>query len=145
MSAEIVQLMEQAGPYLSAAVGAYGAAVLSRAENAAVDAAADATASLGQRILQAVWHRRDDEDRAALERAVQEAAEEPDDGDAAGALRQQIKRALRADAELAREVAGWLPAPGGVTVNVSGTQAIGAQHIGIAATGDHTTIHPPQP
>jgi hypothetical protein len=127
MSAEIVQLMEQAGPYLSAAVGTYGAAVLSRAEDSAVHAAADATASLGQRILRAVWHGRDDQGRIALEAAVRDAAEEPEDEHAAGALQQQIKRALREDAELAREVAGLLPAPGGVTVNVSGTRAIGAQ------------------
>ncbi|MGP4050015.1 hypothetical protein [Streptomyces sp. 2A115] len=144
MGTEIVQLVEQAGPYLSAAVGAYGAAVFSRAQDAAVDAAAGATASLGQRILRVVWHRRDDQGRAALESAVREAAEEPDDEDAAGALRQQIKRALREDAELAREVAALLPAAGGVTVNVSGTRAIGAQHIGIAASGDNTTIHPAQ-
>ncbi|WP_328749665.1 hypothetical protein OHT57_29985 [Streptomyces sp. NBC_00285] len=145
MSAEIVnQLVEQAGPYLSAAVGAYGAGVFSRAQDAAVDAAADATASLGQRILRAVWHRRDDQGRAALESAVREAAEEPDE-DAAGALRQLIKRALREDTELAREVAELLPAQGGVTVNVSGTRAIGAQHIDIAVSGDHATIHPPQP
>ncbi|WP_406101053.1 hypothetical protein [Streptomyces canus] len=144
MSAEIVQLMEQAGPYLSAAVGAYGAAVLSQAEDAAVNAAADATAGLGRRILRVVWRRRDEEGRAALESAVQTAAEEPNDTDAAAALRQQIKRALREDAELAREVAGLLTAAGGVTVNVSGTRAIGAQHIGVAASGDHTTIHLPQ-
>jgi hypothetical protein len=110
-----------------------------------VDAAADATASLGRRILRAVWHRRDGQGRAALETAVREAAEEPDEADAAGALRQQIKRALREDAELAREVAGLLSAAGGVTVNVSGTRAIGAQHIGTAVSGDHATIHPPQP
>jgi hypothetical protein len=144
MSAEIVQLMEQTGPYLSAAVGAYGTAVFSRTQDAAVNTAADATASGGQRILQAVWHRRDDQGRAALETAVRDAVEEPDDEDAAGALRQQIKRALREDAELAREVAGLLPAPRGVTVNVSGARAIGAQRIGIAATGDNATIHPPQ-
>ncbi|MGW4905139.1 hypothetical protein [Streptomyces sp. NPDC004270] len=145
MSTEIVQLVEQAGPYLSAAVGAYGAAVLSRAEEAVVDAATDATAGLGRRILRAVWHRRDEEGRAALETAVREAAQEPDDADAAAALRQQIKRALREDTELVREVAAFLPASGGLTVNVSGTRAIGAQHIGIAVSGDHATLNPPQP
>ncbi|WP_371598829.1 hypothetical protein [Streptomyces sp. NBC_00564] len=144
MSTEIVQLVEQAGPYLSAAVGVYGAAVFSRAQDSAVNAAADATASLGQRILRAVWHGRDDQGRTALETAVREAAGEPDDADAMGALRHLIKRALREDTELAREVAGLLPATGGVTVNVSGTRAIGAQHIGLAASGDNTTIHPRQ-
>ncbi|WP_225849235.1 hypothetical protein [Streptomyces sp. HPF1205] len=155
MSAEIVQLVEQAGPYVSAAIGAYGAAVLSRAENAVVsaadaaadvaaDAAADVTARLGRRILQAVWRRRDEGGRTALASAVGDAVQEPDDADAAGALRQQIKRALREDPELAREVAGMLPATGGVTVNVSGERAIGAQHIGVAVSGDNATVHPPR-
>lgn len=144
MSTEIVQLVEQAAPYLSAAVGAYGAAMLSRAEDVAAVAAADATAGLGRRILRAVWHRGDERDRAALETAVRDAESEPADGDAAGALRQQIKRAFREDPELAREVAGWLPAPGAVTVNVSGTRAIGAQHIGTAVAGDGAVVHPPQ-
>ncbi|MGW7613098.1 hypothetical protein ACWGKW_38830 [Streptomyces sp. NPDC054766] len=61
-----------------------------------------------------------------------------------GALRHQLKRALREDAELMRELMVLLPASGGVTINVSGTRAIGAQHIGIAASGDNTTIHPPK-
>ncbi|MFI0136115.1 hypothetical protein [Streptomyces luteogriseus] len=143
MSTEIVQLVEQATPYLSAAVTAYGAAVLARAESAAVDAAVEGTASLGRRIIQLVWHRQDEEGRTALESAVREAAEDPDDADAAAVLRQQIKRSLREDAELARELAALLPSPGGVMVNVSGARAIGAQHIGIAASGDKTTIHPP--
>ncbi|MEU0765067.1 hypothetical protein ABZ351_36025 [Streptomyces microflavus] len=144
MTTEIVQLVEQAGPYLSAAVGAYGVAVLNRAQDVAVEAAVEGTAGVGRRILELVWRRRGEDDRAALESAVREAAEEPDDTDAAAALRQQIKRALREDTELAQEVAGLLPAVGGVTVNVSGARAIGAQHIGIVASGDHTTILPPQ-
>ncbi|MFK4868493.1 hypothetical protein ACI3K4_25130 [Streptomyces sp. CSMPJR101] len=144
MSTEIIHLVEAAGPYLSAAVGAYGAAVLARTEGVVVDAAVEGTAGLGRRILQLVWRRRDEEGRAALESAVREAAEEPVDANAAAALRQQIKRALREDAELARELAALLPAQGGVTVNVSGTRAIGAQHIGIAASGDNTAIHPPR-
>ncbi len=144
VSMEIVELVEQATPYLSAALTAYGAAVLHRAEDEAVGAAVEGTAGLGQRILQLVWRRRDEEGQAALEGAVQTAAEEPDDTDAAGALRHQLKRALLDDAELARELAALLLAQGGVTVNVSGTRAIGAQHIGIAASGDNTTIHPPQ-
>ncbi|MGW0967219.1 hypothetical protein [Streptomyces sp. NPDC002516] len=144
MSAEIVELVEQAGPYLSVALGAYGTAVFSRAQDAAVEAAADATASVGQRILRMVWHRQDEQGRAALESAVREGAEEPGNEGAARALRQQIKRALREDVELAREVAALLPATGGVTVNVSGTRAIGARDIGVAASGDNTTIHLPQ-
>ncbi|GJF29236.1 hypothetical protein KNE206_19360 [Kitasatospora sp. NE20-6] len=58
--------MEQAGPYLTAAVSAYGGAVLARAEGAA----ADSTANLGRRILQTVWRRRTEPEQAALEAAV---------------------------------------------------------------------------
>ncbi|WP_330308117.1 MULTISPECIES: hypothetical protein [unclassified Streptomyces] len=104
VDAEIVQLLEQAGPYLTAAVGAYGAAVLTRAE----DTAAEATVTLGRRILRAVWSRRDEPGRAALEQAVAEAADEPDDLDAAAMLRRQLKQALREDAELRTELAEML-------------------------------------
>ncbi|WP_329546736.1 hypothetical protein OG548_23045 [Streptomyces sp. NBC_01356] len=139
MSAEIVQLVGQAGPYLTTAVGAYGVAVLTRAEDAAVDA----TANLGRRMLQAVWRRRDAQGRAELEAAVQDTADAPDDEDAAAALRQQIKRALREDAELLAELARILPA-GGETVNVtaSGERSIAAKTIGTAVTGDNATIRP---
>ncbi|MFD9539383.1 hypothetical protein [Streptomyces sp. NPDC060022] len=137
MSTEIVQLVQQAGPYLTTAVSAYGVAVFTRAESAA----ADATANLGRRILQAVWRRRDEEGQAELEAAVQDAAEAPDDADAAAAVRQQIKRALRDDIELLGELARMLPAAD-ETVNVmaSGERSIAAKTIGTAITGDNTTM-----
>ncbi|MGY3851234.1 hypothetical protein ACWV2X_39365 [Streptomyces hydrogenans] len=144
MNAEIMEVLGQAEPYLTAAVSAYGAAVLVRAQDVALDAAVEGTAGVGRRILELVWRRRDGEERAALEAAVQDAAEDPEDSDAVAALRHQVKRALREDAELVRELVALLPEQVGMTVNVSGTRAIGAQHIGIAASGDHTTIHPPQ-
>jgi hypothetical protein len=136
-----VQLVEQAGPYLTTAVSAYGTAVLTRAE----DAAADATANLGRRILQAVWHRRGVQGRAELEAAVQEAADDPDDGDALATLRQQIKRALREDAALREELAGMLASvagAGSVNVTASGERSIAAQTIGTAVTGDNVTLRP---
>ncbi|MFD8884758.1 hypothetical protein ACFV0H_19875 [Streptomyces erythrochromogenes] len=137
MSSEIVQLVQQAGPYLTTAISAYGVAVFTRAESAA----ADATANLGQRVLQAVWRRRDQQDRAEFEAAVQDAAEAPEDADAAAAVRQQIKRALREDTELMAELAGILRTSG-VTINVtaSGTRSIAAKEIGTAVTGDNTTL-----
>lgn len=134
-----MQLVEQAGPCLSTAVGAYGAAVFSRAESAAVDA----TANLGRRMLQTVWRRRDAQGRAELEAAVQDAAEAPEDADAAAAVRQQVKRALREDAELLAELVRMLPAVGEtVTVTASGERSIAAKTIGTAVTGDNTTIRP---
>ncbi|MEU6864349.1 hypothetical protein ABZ924_13910 [Streptomyces sp. NPDC046876] len=141
MSMEIAELVQEAGPYVTAALGAYGHAVLTRVENAA----ADSTAAIGQRVLEAVWRRRDPEGRATLETAVQNAAEEVDDPDALAALRLQIKRALRDDPDLLNELAALLPAPAGAgTVNASGERAIAAQSIGVAITGDNNSIggHP---
>ncbi|AMW12862.1 hypothetical protein A4E84_27265 [Streptomyces qaidamensis] len=139
MSGEIVQLVEQAGPYLTTAVGAYGVAVFTRAESAAVDA----TANLGRRILQAVWRRRDEQGRAELEASVQDAAEVPEDEDAAAAVRHQIKRALREDAELLAELTRLMPVAGEtVNVTASGERSIAAKTIGTAVTGDNTKIQP---
>ncbi|MFJ2897561.1 hypothetical protein ACIO87_22065 [Streptomyces sp. NPDC087218] len=139
MSAEIAELVQQAGPYVTAAVGAYGVGVLTRAESAAVEA----TANVGRRILQAVWHRRGEQGRAELEAVVAEVEADAADEDAAAALRQQIKRALREDAELLAELAGLLPVTGGtVNVTASGERSIAAQHIGTAVTGDNVTVKP---
>ncbi|MEU5666748.1 hypothetical protein [Streptomyces longwoodensis] len=140
MGDEIVQLVNQVGPHLSTAVSAYGMGVLTRAEDAAVDA----TANLGRRILQAVWHRRGERGRTDLEAAVHDVAEDPEDGDAAAALRQQIKRALREDPALRDELARMLAVPGAGSVNVtaSGERAIAAQTIGTAVTGDNVTLRP---
>lgn len=138
VDAEIVALVDQAGPYLTAALTAYGAGVLGRAEDAAVDA----TANVGRRLLDSVWRRRAGQERAELEAAVGDAAEAPDDADAAAALRQQIKRALREDGELLKELAALLPATSTVSVTASGERSIAAQHITTAITGDGATLRP---
>nr|WSX75201.1 hypothetical protein OH826_15650 [Streptomyces sp. NBC_00899] len=141
MSAEIVQLVEQAGPYLSAAVGAYGAQVFARAEDAAVGAATDATAGLGRRILQAVWHRQDEQGRATLASAVEDAAQEPDDADAAGVLRQQIKRALREDEELRHELVELFAQAPQSSVVASGERSIASgSNSGVQITGDDAHV-----
>ncbi|MFF9603647.1 hypothetical protein ACF1GY_15325 [Streptomyces sp. NPDC014684] len=134
MDAEAVRLVEQAGPYLTAAVGAYGAAVLTRAQ----DAAADATVGLGQRILQSLWRRGDEAGRAELERVVDEAADEQDDVYSAAVLSRLLRRGLRDDPGLQEELSALLPAPaaGTVTITASGERSIAAQHIRTAITGD---------
>ncbi|MGW0282007.1 hypothetical protein ACWDXT_02680 [Streptomyces sp. NPDC003236] len=141
MDAEVVQLVEQAGPFMTAAVGAYGAAVLTRAQ----DAAADATVGLGQRILQLLWRRGDEAARTELERVVDEAVDEQDDTYSAAVLSRILRRTLRDDPRLQEELSGLLPAPaaGTVTITASGERAIAAQHIGTAITGDGHT--PPRP
>ncbi|WP_307811552.1 tetratricopeptide repeat protein, partial [Streptomyces fildesensis] len=126
MGGEINQLVEQARPYLKAAVGAYGEAVLSQAE----DPAMGARANLGQRLLRIVLKFRDPQGRAELDTAVRDVADDPHDEDAAAALRQQIKRALREHAKLMPELAALLltsmdasgkrglPVPVGTSVDV---------------------------
>ncbi|MFD8309454.1 hypothetical protein ACFV29_45205 [Streptomyces sp. NPDC059690] len=141
MSTEIMHLVEQAGPYLTTAISAYGAAVLTRAE----DTAADATAALGQRILQAVWRRRSESGRTELEQVVSEAADEQNESYTAAVLGRLLRRVLQDDAELRAELSSMLPAPaaGSVTIKASGERAIAAQYIGTAITGDgHTAPRP---
>ncbi|MFC9610390.1 hypothetical protein [Streptomyces sp. NPDC056938] len=136
MGAEIMQLVGQAGPAVTAAVGAYGAAVLTRAQ----DAAADSTVSLGQRILQLVWRHRDEAGQAELERVVGEAADEQDDAYSTAVLSRLLRHALQDDPVLRKELAAVLPATSTVTVTASGERSIAAQHIGTAITGDgHTS------
>lgn len=140
-NAEIVQWVQQAGPAVTAAVSAYGAAVLTRAE----DVAADSTVGLGQRILQAVWRRRDDAGQAELERVVDEAVDEQDDTYTTAVLSRLLKRVLQDDPELRAELSAMMPTPasGTVTITASGARSIAGQHIGIAITGDGHT--PPRP
>ncbi|MBO1332583.1 hypothetical protein [Streptomyces sp. VRA16 Mangrove soil] len=144
MDVEIAQLVGQAAPYVSTAVGAYGAGVLTRAEDAAVGA----TAHLGRRILGLVWRRRDEQGRGELEAAVEDVAAAPKDDDAGAALRQQIKRALRDDDGLRAELAALLAEAGSgsgersVHVTASGERSIAARTIGTAVTGDGVTLRP---
>ncbi|KIE26054.1 hypothetical protein LK08_15790 [Streptomyces sp. MUSC 125] len=130
----MVHWVEQVSPAVTAAVSAYGAAVLTRAQ----DAAADATVGLGQRILHAVWRRRDEAGRTELERVVDEAADEQDDAYTTAVLSRLLKRALQADPGLRQELTAMLPNPatGTVTITASGERSIAAQHIGTAITGD---------
>ncbi|MCP9987825.1 hypothetical protein LUX01_15140 [Streptomyces sudanensis] len=119
-------------PYVTAAVAAYGSAVVTRT----ADTAVDATVSLGQRIVQRLWSR--EEDREGLERAIDEVAEDPQDDDAQAALRVQVRRILRQDSELAAELARLLPARS-FTASGDGSVAVEANN-GIISTGDGATI-----
>ncbi|MFG3046984.1 hypothetical protein ACGFZR_18890 [Streptomyces sp. NPDC048241] len=134
MGTEIVSLVEQAGPYLTAAVGAYGTAVLTRAQ----DASADAAVELGQRILQSVWQRRDEPGRAEMARVVDEATGEQDDEYSTAVLSRLLRRTLKDEPDLLAELVRLLPTPaaGTVTITASGERSIAAQHIGTAITGD---------
>ncbi|MGW9123075.1 hypothetical protein ACWGRV_41945 [Streptomyces sp. NPDC055663] len=121
-------------PYVTAAVGAYGTAVLTRA----TDASADATANLGRRILQRI--RGNQQDPAELDQAVAEAVEAPEDEDFQAMLRVQIKRALLADAELTADIARLL-SQSPVTLTASGEGSVAVQHnSGVISTGSNAQI-----
>ncbi|MCX4974512.1 hypothetical protein [Streptomyces sp. NBC_00620] len=139
MTTNTAELMARFAPYLAAAVGVYGERALEQVGDVSVDAMSNA----GRKMLVTAWRRQGLEGRRALELAVRDAADEPDDADAASALRQQMKRILREDPELSRELTSLLADAGGnVTVTVSGERSIAARNIGVAITGDNVTIRP---
>ncbi len=127
---ELDVVLTEAVPLISAAVGAYGAGVLSRVQ----DVAADATVGLGRRVLERIRHRA--AQPAALDAAVADLAQSPQDPDAVGALRLQVRKLLAQDPELLAELAAMLPARGAVTASGEGSIAVGGDSSGINATGD---------
>ncbi|MEU8822465.1 hypothetical protein [Streptomyces sp. NPDC048636] len=137
MSVDPVQLAQDLTPYATAAVAAYGAAVLARVESGA----ADATVSFGQRILRRLTGRdTPDTETSAEQQAIlgtlADLANAPQD-----AVRVQIRRILTAHPALAAEIAGWeRPAwPVTMTVTTSGERspAVGNNY-GTINTGDST-------
>ncbi|MEV8412365.1 hypothetical protein AB0P45_01940 [Streptomyces niveus] len=125
-------------PYVTAAVGAYGTAVLTRA----TDVGADATVGLGQRILQRIRSGREGSaELERLDRAVEEVAEAPGDEDFRAALRAQFKRVLLADPELAAEIAQLLPSRSEVHLTASGEGSIAVQNnSGVVSSGGDARI-----
>jgi succinate dehydrogenase/fumarate reductase flavoprotein subunit len=123
-------VVTQAAAAIGATVGAYGAKVLSRVD----DAAADGTVRLGQRILARLVR----QGRSpGVERAVRVLAQaEPDEAaDAAAALRLELRAVLKADPQLRADVAQLL---GGSDAVASGPRSIAVvgESSGINSTGD---------
>jgi hypothetical protein len=95
---EIATLVTDATPYLTAALTAYGTAVLSKVR----DDAADAAVGVGRRLLQRVFGRRKDGEPMPV--LLAGAVSAPDDTDALGALRLAIRRELAADPKMLADV-----------------------------------------
>lgn len=112
MSGDVAAVAAEMTPYISAAVGAYGGAVLAKMR----DDAADATVSLGCRLLQKVFGHRDKGE--PLPGPLADLAADPQDGDALAACRLEIRKALAADAVLVAEVRSMLAGAGGVAQQV---------------------------
>jgi hypothetical protein len=112
MAGELATLAAQSMPYLTAAVGAYGGAVLAKAK----DEVADATVGWGRRLLQRIFGQR--KAGETLPVALAEAIGHPGDQDYLNALQFAVRKALEADATLAREIEAILAeARPNVTVN----------------------------
>jgi hypothetical protein len=110
MAGEIATLVADATPYVTAAVGAYGGAVLAKVR----DDAADATVGVGRRLLQRVFgHRTADEPLPAPLAAL---AADPGDADALGMVRWALRQALEVDAAMLEEVKSMLASAQGVIV-----------------------------
>ena len=111
MAGEAATLVAEATPYVTAAAGAYGGAVLAKVR----DDAADATVGLGRRLLQRVFgHHGEDQ---PLPDPLAELVASPDDADALGALRLAIRRRLEADPAMLDDVRSLLAsAPGPIVI-----------------------------
>ncbi|MFD8567660.1 hypothetical protein [Streptomyces sp. NPDC059639] len=131
---DVDSLLGQIVPSVEAAVGAYGVAVLTRAE----DTAAGETVRLGQRLLARILRR--GAGTASIEAAVTDLAEAAEDPDALAALRHQIKKALRDDPQFAAELSAMLPGSPGVQASGPRAVAVGGDNSGIISTGDGARI-----
>jgi hypothetical protein len=98
MGGDVASLAAEMTPYVSAAVGAYGGAVLAKVR----DDAADATVGLGRRLVQRVFGCRSEGE--PLPAPLADLAASPQDEDAIAAVRLAIRKALAADPMLAAEV-----------------------------------------
>jgi hypothetical protein len=134
VDSDLAILVGEISPYVTAAVGAYGGAVLVKAK----DQAADATVGLGRRVLQRVFGVRA---VGEVPQSVADLAGDPHDADLQAALRVAIRKVLDADAVLAADVRGMLAGAAAVTVTASGERSIAAHSVtGIASTGDDASI-----
>jgi len=84
------------------------------------------------------------EAKPAAQEAVADVIAEPKDEDAQAALRQQLRKLLTEDDELAAEIGQeWVKAQAaGTTIIASGDRAVAAQNItgSTIVTGDHNTV-----
>src|ERR1022692_4932796 len=132
MAGEVATLVADATPYVTAAVGAYGGAVLAKVR----DDAADATAGVGRRLLQRVFgHRTADEPLPVPLAAL---AADPSDADALGVVRWTMRDALEADTAMLEEVTSMLASAQSVIVK----QNVRAGRDAYVAGRDITTNRP---
>src|ERR1700722_13098052 len=131
MPGEVASIAVEMTPYVSAALGACGGAVLAKVR----DDAADATVGLWRRLLQRAFGRRIQGE--PLPGALADLAADPDDGMALNAVTYAIRKALEADAAMLAEVRTMLASARGAAV----TRAIQAGRDAYVAGRDQTVVN----
>jgi hypothetical protein len=122
-------------PYLTGAAAVYGGAVVQKVTDAAGDAGADATVSLGRRLLRRLFaSKRGDQVREA----VTELGRQPGDETSAAVLKAQVMKALTQEPGLADDLAQLL----GANYQVVVTHSQGVQ-VGSHNTQTNTFTSPP--
>lgn len=129
MGGDVMSLATEMTPYMSAAAGAYGGAVLAKMR----DDAADATVGLGRRMLQRVFGPRSAGE--PLPTPLNDLVADPYDDDALGAVRLAVRKVLAADPMLEAEVRSMLAGTGRVN------QKVRAGRDAYAAGRDQTVIN----
>jgi hypothetical protein len=126
---------QEIAPYVTAAISAYGTAVLTRS----AELSADSTISLGQRLLDRLLRRTPAEQSAedsALHSAIADLAEDPEDADLHAALRVQLKKLLLKDPQMLTEICEIMNRSG-LSIVASGERSVAAYTInGGVSTGD---------
>jgi hypothetical protein len=121
MAAELAELVNEAWPYVTAAVSGYGTAVLKKTEESTVDA----TVGWGRRLLQRIFG------EGEAPEALRDLADDPDDPDLQAVLRVRIRKMLADDDLLVAELRDMLAE--------ASTQTQGRGAVTNAVTG--STIH----
>ena len=123
MSGDLATLATEVTPYVTAAVSAYGGAVLAKIGDKAAEESADAAVGLGRRVLQRIFGTRQQGEQ--VPEVLADVIADPQDADYLGALRTALRKALAGDDAVAGEVRAMLAeaAPAG-TVQVN-AQAFG--------------------
>jgi hypothetical protein len=137
---DVAQLAQEVGPFIGAALGSYGARVLDKVEDQAVDVAGDAAAGFGRRLLQLVTGRPGPA-TAEVVRAVERAGANPGNDDRVAAVRVAVEDALAADELLAGEVRALLGSEEGRGAVVAwGERSVAARSI-VGSTVNTGDIH----
>jgi hypothetical protein len=129
---DLGELSSAVVPHVSAAVAAYGGAVIQRVTDQAVDGGADVTVGWGRRLLARLFA---SGRGPQVSEAVRELVDDPEDEASMALVRAQVLKAVTADPELAsdlREMVAQAQPAGdrySVTVSSSSCFQIGSHNI----------------